>query len=140
MLAEAITATILSNNTDVTDIVDGNIFTSTAGNNQAGYYIMIYLASTTPQTSKGGPADVDECHMQVDCFGSDGATVVQLADAIRRALEFTNTVVNTAIGSANVQGCILLNSSRSQGYDSNSRAEGLRRVTQDFQIRIERTP
>lgn len=140
MLAEAAVATILYADTGVTDIVGSNIFSGPAGNNQSGAYICIHQVSVVPQTTKSGSASVDEWHVQVDCYVSDGSTVVLLADAIRRALEFTTGTISTLLGDTVCQGCILLNASRSNGFDPNSRAEGLRRVTQDFQIRLERTP
>lgn len=139
MISEAIIGTLLYADTDVTDVVGSNIFTRRAGNNQPGYYIVSNQISSVPQNQKSTAANVDEVRVQVDCYGSDSATVALLADTVRRCLEKkTATTVATMLGTVVLQGSILLNENPS--YIDPARAEGLILYSQDFQFRIERTP
>lgn len=78
---------ILSNDSNVTNIVSGRIYPTRAFNNAALPYVVYSQISNEPQNEKGRAATVDIATYQVSCFAKDYSQAVDLADAVRKALE-----------------------------------------------------
>jgi hypothetical protein len=80
---------ILTNASDVTDIVGSQIFPDVA-TQQAVYPFIVYeVSGTIPSDTKDGPSKLDEVSVNVMCYSNSYAQAQQLASKVRIALDRT---------------------------------------------------
>jgi hypothetical protein len=80
---------ILTNASDVTDIVGSQIFPDMA-TQQAVYPFIVYeVSGTIPTDTKDGPSKLDEVSINVMCYSNSYAQAQELASKVRIALDRT---------------------------------------------------
>jgi hypothetical protein len=90
--------TILSSNTAVAAIAADRIYPhGEAPQNVERPYVTWFLVSGLPENELDGLPDVDRCAVQIDCWADDGTGAVQLASAVRDAIEPHAHVTNIAL-------------------------------------------
>jgi len=85
---------ILSQNTDVTDIVGVNIFPEVAEQETATPFIVYQLQSVAPEDTHDGPSTLDEVRFEFLCYADSYALAADLGDKVRGALDRVSGTYN----------------------------------------------
>ena len=85
---------ILSQNTDVTDIVGVNIFPEVAEQETATPFIVYQLQSVAPEDTHDGPSKLDEVRFEFLCYADSYALAADLGDKVRGALDRVSGTYN----------------------------------------------
>ena len=85
---------ILSQNTDVTDIVGVNIFPEVAEQETATPFIVYQLLSVAPEDTHDGPSTLDEVRFEFLCYADSYALAADLGSKVRGALDRVSGTYN----------------------------------------------
>jgi len=85
---------ILTQNTDVTDIVGVNIFPEVAEQETATPFIVYQLQSVAPEDTHDGPSKLDEVRFEFLCYADTYALAADLGDKVRGALDRVSGTYN----------------------------------------------
>ena len=85
---------ILTQNTDVTDIVGVNIFPEVAEQETATPFIVYQLQSVAPEDTHDGPSKLDEVRFEFLCYADSYALAADLGDKVRGALDRVSGTYN----------------------------------------------
>ena len=86
---------ILSQNTDVTDIVGVNIFPEVAEQETATPFIVYQLLSVAPEDTHDGPSTLDEVRFEFLCYADSYALAADLGSKVRGALDRVSGTYNS---------------------------------------------
>ncbi len=85
---------ILTQNTDVTDIVGVNIFPEVAEQETATPFIVYQLLSVAPEDTHDGPSTLDEVRFEFLCYADSYALAADLGSKVRGALDRVSGTYN----------------------------------------------
>ena len=85
---------ILTQNTEVTDIVGVNIFPEVAEQETATPFIVYQLQSVAPEDTHDGPSKLDEVRFEFLCYADTYALAADLGDKVRGALDRVSGTYN----------------------------------------------
>ena len=85
---------ILSQNTDVTNIVGVNIFPEVAEQETATPFIVYQLLSVAPEDTHDGPSTLDEVRFEFLCYADSYALAADLGSKVRGALDRVSGTYN----------------------------------------------
>jgi len=85
---------ILTQNTDVTDIVGVNIFPEVAEQETATPFIVYQLLSVAPEDTHDGPSKLDEVRFEFLCYADSYALAADLGSKVRGALDRVSGTYN----------------------------------------------
>jgi hypothetical protein len=85
---------ILTQNTDVTDIVGVNVFPEVAEQETATPFIVYQLQSVAPEDTHDGPSKLDEVRFEFLCYADTYALAADLGDKVRGALDRVSGTYN----------------------------------------------
>ena len=85
---------ILTQNTDVTDIVGVNVFPEVAEQETATPFIVYQLQSVAPEDTHDGPSTLDEVRFEFLCYADTYALAADLGDKVRGALDRVSGTYN----------------------------------------------
>ena len=85
---------ILTQNTDVTDIVGVNIFPEVAEQETATPFVVYQLQSVAPEDTHDGPSKLDEVRFEFLCYADTYALAADLGDKVRGALDRVSGTYN----------------------------------------------
>ena len=86
---------ILSQNTDVTNIVGVNIFPEVAEQETATPFIVYQLLSVAPEDTHDGPSTLDEVRFEFLCYADSYALAADLGSKVRGALDRVSGTYNS---------------------------------------------
>lgn len=121
----------LSNETDVTNIVDTSIFALQREQLISAPAITYQLISLTPHNSKGSVSDLDKARVQVNCYTTDYSVLVTLSEAVRSALEQPD-LETIVIGSSQIKVQCITFEGLNPSFDNNADNEGIYYCSLDF--------
>jgi hypothetical protein len=85
---------ILTQNTDVTDIVGVNVFPEVAEQETATPFIVYQLLSVAPEDTHDGPSTLDEVRFEFLCYADSYALAADLGSKVRGALDRVSGTYN----------------------------------------------
>ena len=85
---------ILTQNTDVTDIVGVKVFPEVAEQETATPFIVYQLQSVAPEDTHDGPSKLDEVRFEFLCYADTYALAADLGDKVRGALDRVSGTYN----------------------------------------------
>ena len=85
---------ILTQNTDVTDIVGVKVFPEVAEQETATPFIVYQLQSVAPEDTHDGPSKLDEVRFEFLCYADSYALAADLGDKVRGALDRVSGTYN----------------------------------------------
>ncbi len=85
---------ILTQNTDVTDIVGVNIFPEVAEQETATPFVVYQLLSVAPEDTHDGPSKLDEVRFEFLCYADSYALAADLGSKVRGALDRVSGTYN----------------------------------------------
>ena len=85
---------ILTQNTDVTDIVGVKVFQEVAEQETATPFIVYQLQSVAPEDTHDGPSKLDEVRFEFLCYADTYALAADLGDKVRGALDRVSGTYN----------------------------------------------
>lgn len=90
--------TVLSSDSAVTDIVDGRIYPhGEAPQDVTRPYVTWQVVSAVPENGIDCPPDIDAWSIQINCLSMTSAGVIQLAEAVRNAVQPFGHITNIPI-------------------------------------------
>jgi hypothetical protein len=121
---------ILSNNTDVVNLVDTRIFPNVAPQTTEFPFIIYDVNGVQPNDTKDGPSTLDTNDVMISCYSETYSQASDLAKKIRIAMD---RIPDAEYATIKIQ------SSQFQGYndifDNTSGDAGIYRKALDFEIR-----
>jgi len=129
MKAQKATYNILSNASGVTDIVGTNIFPVLIPKGTAFPAICYTQIQTEMTNSKDSNSRLDFARMQVDCLGTTYAQVLNIAAAVRTAMNITTAGVYNGV---NVQAVFV--EDEVHFFDDSADFDGVYQISLDFTI------
>jgi hypothetical protein len=121
---------LLTNSTDITDIVSTRVFPEIAQQDAEMPYIVYNIANNEPSDTKPEPSKLDTAQVDVNVYSQSYTQCIDLAVAVRAALDR----VSGTYSGVNVQSIQYLN--EVIDFDEMQRAYN---ITSDYDVRISRT-
>lgn len=116
---------LLSNATDVTDIVSTKIYPMRAGQRQDLPFITYDILSQEPAKTKTGASRMDVYRAQISCFSYDYDELIDLAEKVRTALDQQSATVDSIVVMD------IVYDARNNLYDDNGDING---IALDFEV------